>query len=195
MAEKLHSEGKSCSSNIYVSSLNNHHFMLDLPYVDVTFMCDHIDIMALMDIALLKANKTNHLHSFLQYKKYPPLVPHSPQQHPPPNQRDHICPMEGIMFTATWLQSMCPFFQPWGLSKFSVPMWPTSGPMDFMILHVACWAHDEMMRNGETPSITHLSAEMLQYHPKGSNWQIMLELDLDQPCYMKHVAEPWTHLI
>ncbi|KAF8328727.1 uncharacterized protein EI90DRAFT_3125864 [Cantharellus anzutake] len=211
MAKKLRSEGKSCSSNIYVGSLNNHHFTLDLLYVDVAFTCDHVDIMALMDIAPPK--KINHLHSFLQYKKYPPLVPCSPQQHPPPNQSDHIHPMEGIMFTATWLQSRVhqePFdielhcfevlvsahsLQPQGLSKFSVPMWPTSGPMGFVIHHVARWARDEMMRNGETPSITRSSAEMLQYHPKGSNLQIVLEPDLDQPRYMKHLAEPWTHLI
>jgi hypothetical protein len=213
MAEKLRSEGKFCSSDIYVGSLNNHYSMLDLPYIDVAFTRDHADIAALVNAAPLKANKTNHLHSFLQYEKYPPLVPCSPPQHPPPNQRDRTRPMESITFTATWLQSRVyqePFdielhrfevlvsahsLQPRGLSKFSVPMWPTSGPMDLVIRRIARWAREEMMRNGEMLSIIDSTAEKLQYHPRGSNWQIVLELDLDQPRYMKHVAEPWTHLI
>ena len=176
-------------------------------------MCEHVDILALINVAPQKANKTNHLHAFLQYEQYPPLIPQSSSQHPPPNQRDHIHPMECIMFSASWLQSRvyqeacntqlhhfevlaCAHsLQTQGMLKFSVPMWPMSGPMDGVIHCVACWACDEMKRKGERPSIINLSAKMLQYHTKGNNWQIVLELDHDKPHYMKHINKPWTHVI
>ena len=75
VANKLCSEGKTCSFNMYAGMLLNHSSILDLPYVDMVFTCKHVDIPALIDVMPLKANKTNHLHSFLQYEKYPPLVP------------------------------------------------------------------------------------------------------------------------
>ncbi|KAF8330017.1 uncharacterized protein EI90DRAFT_3124808 [Cantharellus anzutake] len=212
MADKLHSEGRACSSDMYVGSLLNYTSTVDLLYVDMAFMCKHADIPAIIGTAPPKANKANHLHVFLQYKKYPPLVPQSPYQHPPPNENDCIHPMQCITFSAAWLQSRvyqeasdtelhhfevlvgAHSLQSQGLLKFYMPMWPTSGPMDGVIRHVACWAHKEMMRNAEEPRIIELT-EMLQYHPKGNNWQIVLELNLGRPCYMKHVSEPWTHLI
>src|SRR6266478_2627085 len=105
MADKLCSDRKNCSSDMYVGSLFNYNSILDLTYVDVAFMHEHVDILALIDVEPQKANKTNHLHAFLQYEQYPPLIPQSLSQHPPPNQRDHIHPMECIMFSASWLQS------------------------------------------------------------------------------------------
>jgi hypothetical protein len=198
---------------VYVGSLLNHSFIIDLLFVDVAFTCKCTDIPALIAVTPLKANKANHLHSFLQYEKYPPLIPQSPDKHPPPSGKYCICPMESITFTAAWLSSRvyqeppnvelhhfevlvaAHTHQIQGLLKFSMPMWPMSGPVDGVICHVACWAHKEMLRNGETPSIIKSSAEMLQYHTKGSNWQILLELGLERPCYMKHISEPWTHLV
>ncbi|KAF8324356.1 uncharacterized protein EI90DRAFT_3019696 [Cantharellus anzutake] len=213
MADKLRSEGRACSSDMYVSSLLNYTSTVDLLYVNMAFTRKHADIPAIISTTPLKVNKANHLHVFLQYKKYPPLVPQSLYQHPPPNENDHIHPMQCITFSAAWLQSRvyqeasdtelhhfevligAHSLQSQGLLKFSMPMWPTSGPMDGVIHHVACWAHEEMTRNAEELHIIESSAEMLQYHAKGNNWQIMLELNLGRPRYMKHVSELWTHLI
>ncbi|KAF8336898.1 uncharacterized protein EI90DRAFT_3119214 [Cantharellus anzutake] len=82
MADKLCSEGRACSSDMYVSSLLNYTSTVELLYMDMAFTCKHADIPAIIGTAPLKANKVNHLHAFLQYKKYPP---HSPVPIPTPS--------------------------------------------------------------------------------------------------------------
>ncbi|KAF8324671.1 uncharacterized protein EI90DRAFT_3129605 [Cantharellus anzutake] len=191
MADKLRSEGRACSSDMYVGSLLNYTSTVDLLYVDMAFTRKHADIPAIIGTAPPKANKANHLHTFLQYEKYPPLVPQSPawlQSRVYQEASDTELHRFEVLIGAHSLQSQ-------GLLKFSMPMWPTSGPMDGVIHRVARWAHEEMTRNAEEPRIIESSVEMLQYHPKGNNWQIVLELNLGRPRYMKHVSEPWTHLI
>src|SRR5260370_105315 len=105
VAKTLCSEGKTCSFTMSAGMLLSHSAILDLPYVDMVFTCKHVDIPALIDVMPLKANTTNHLRSFLQYEKCPPLIPQSLHEHPPPNQRECMHPMESITFTAKWLQS------------------------------------------------------------------------------------------